>query len=138
MADDNATNRLLISRMLRDQPVDLLFAADGQDAVTQWRHYRPDLVLMDISMPVMSGIDATRAIRRIEAQEARPPTPVVATTAYTEDGKRVEIMTAGATDLLSKPFRRAQLLALLADHVPKAAGGPGAHKSPLCNVTPTG
>lgn len=138
VADDNATNRLLISRMLRDQPVDLLFAADGQDAVTQWRHYRPDLVLMDISMPVMSGIDATRAIRRIEAQEARPPTPVVATTAYTEDGKRVEIMTAGATDLLSKPFRRAQLLALLADHVPKAAGGAGAHKSPLCNVTPTG
>lgn len=138
VADDNETNRLLISRMLRDFPVNLLFAADGQDAVTQWQEYRPDMILMDISMPVMNGIDATRTIRQLEVDEACPPTPIVATTAYTEDGKRGEIMTAGATDLLSKPFRRMQLVSLLNRYVPKAAAGPLVHNSTLCNATTTG
>jgi CheY-like chemotaxis protein len=112
VADDNRVNRLLMARFLADQPIALDFACDGEEAVSMTLQLCPDLVFMDMSMPRMSGLDATR---QILAKMARPPT-IVALTANAFDSDRAACHEAGMTGFLTKPISRADLLAELARH----------------------
>jgi CheY-like chemotaxis protein len=90
LTEDNDVNALLITAMLDGVGVDVDRVGDGEAAIECWRSRRHDLVLMDIQMPGMDGHAATREIRRIEAAEGWPATPVYALTAYAfaDDARR--------------------------------------------------
>jgi CheY-like chemotaxis protein len=115
VAEDNRVNQLVISRMLAQLSHTIVLCADGQEAVAAVQGERPDLVLMDVQMPVMDGFAATAAIRRLEAEEpTRPRIPIVALTAFAVKGDRERCLAAGMDDYLSKPIQRDQLAAVLA------------------------
>lgn len=115
--DDNPTNRLVLQKMLASFRIRLSLAHDGAAAVAQWRSQRPDLVLMDISMPIMDGKEATRQIRAQESGAAH--TPIVALTAYTEADELSGLSDVGLDDILPKPVRRAMLETVLTKFAPK-------------------
>jgi PAS domain S-box-containing protein len=117
VAEDSDDNRLLVEHLLLDGPYDLTFVGDGGaavDAVTAAGPGGFDLVLMDIQMPVMDGLDATRAIREWESRQQVVETPIVALTAYAMKGDADRILEAGCTGRLSKPIRQAGLIETIA------------------------
>jgi CheY-like chemotaxis protein len=116
VAEDNAVNRLLVEKFLNTAPVELAFAQDGREAVAQFESFGPDVVLMDMSMPEMDGLEATRAIRAL----ARPQPVIVALTANALDSDRKACLAAGMDDFMSKPISKPRLLALLARLAPQA------------------
>lgn len=113
-ADDNATNRLVIEKMMRHFDIEFLTASDGQQALDMWQRHRPDLVLMDISMPVMDGTESARRIRAIEAAQNLPRTAIVAVTANAEEDAWKRVIDSELDDMIPKPVRRAKLVELLA------------------------
>ncbi|MGO9449591.1 MAG: response regulator [Candidatus Binataceae bacterium] len=119
-ADDVASNRALIHRMLRQMPFQIDDAVDGQDAVSRVMTASYDLVLMDMQMPVLDGYDAAAAIRKWERETHHPRVPIIALTASAleEDVKRA--VDAGCDVHLAKPFRRNDLLQLLLEQLAKA------------------
>ena len=97
---------------------------NGQDAVAAHGRLRPDIILMDVSMPGMNGYDATRAIRRLEAKGG-PVSRIVGVTAHALDGDRLKCLEAGMDDYLSKPVSEARLRAALSGVVdPPHAAAP--------------
>ena len=112
-AEDNRTNRLVLQRMLADQPVELAFAVDGHEAVAQFSAFRPDLIFMDISMPGMDGRAATRAIRALPKGAG---VPIIALTAHALAGDEDGFRAAGMTGYLTKPLRKAALVEVLRAH----------------------
>ncbi|PWE33984.1 hypothetical protein DDZ14_02135 [Maritimibacter sp. 55A14] len=113
-AEDNATNRLILRKMLEDTGAALHLARDGVEAVDLFSRLRPDLVLMDMSMPRRNGLDATAHIRGIEAARGWPRCSVLALTANAFAEDRVQCGAAGMDGFLIKPIRRADLLDALA------------------------
>ncbi|CUH51628.1 PAS domain-containing hybrid sensor histidine kinase/response regulator [Shimia marina] len=109
LAEDNRTNRLLVEKLLKDFPLTLLMAEDGAKAVEQVKTSQPDVILMDMSMPVMDGLDATRAIRALNM----PQPQIIAITANAYRSDREACIEAGMDDFVSKPLRRADLLVAL-------------------------
>ena len=123
VAEDNRTNRLVLSKMVKGLDIELEFAANGREALDAHARFAPDLVLMDISMPEMDGREATRAIRRREdATGAR--VPIVAVTAHALEGDRETILEAGIDAYLTKPVRKAALVEVILAHRPQAARPP--------------
>ena len=112
VAEDNPSNYKLVEVLLR-RDYDLLHAWNGKEAVALFSDSRPDLVLMDINMPVVDGYEALRLIR-----ELSPAVPVIALTAYAFETDRRRMFGAGFDDFLAKPFRadelRARVAAMLA------------------------
>ncbi len=108
-AEDNRTNQLVLRKMLTDAHIDLQMTQNGAEAVESFRKSRPDMVFMDISMPVMDGKEAARRIREIEGNG--PRIPIIAMTAHAMDSDRAEIAAAGIDHHMSKPLSRATLLA---------------------------
>jgi PAS domain S-box-containing protein len=127
VAEDFADNRVLIGAYLKGSPHTITFADDGRHALELFRAGHFDLVLMDIQMPVMDGLSATRAIRAYEAQEGRPPVSIVAVTAHAlpEDSKTSRL--AGCSDHLSKPVSKPALLQLI-ERVADGAASAGASR----------
>jgi len=107
-AEDNRTNQLVLSKMLKPLNIDLEFAVNGEEAVALYETFKPDLVFMDISMPRMDGKQATRKIREIEARNGGH-VPVVAMTAHALMDDDKSILEAGLDHYLTKPLRRAVL-----------------------------
>ena len=114
VADDNPTNRKVIELMLAATGVAATCVEDGRQAVEAWRAGGFDVVLMDLRMPVMDGLEAIRAIRREEAALGRTPTPVVVLSANTAPQDRAASAEAGATGHIGKPIEAETLLAALA------------------------
>ena len=112
-AEDAEVNRTLIHKYLNGFQVELDFAHDGREAVTKTLVGRPDLVLMDMSMPELNGIEATR---RIRAEAGYRPV-IIALTANAFDSDRDACLEAGMDGFLTKPVRKAQLLAGMAQHL---------------------
>ncbi len=113
LVDDSADNRLLIQAFLKATPHQVDIAEDGARAVAAFTAGNYDMVLMDVQMPVMDGYEATRAIRRWEREQGRPPVPIIMLTAhaYTED---VEMSAAaGSSHHLIKPVKKAKLLEII-------------------------
>lgn len=113
VAEDNRTNLLIAQRLLEPCIGTLWLAADGRQAVDLWRGHRPDLILMDISMPGMDGLTAARMIRAEEAQEGLAPVPIFALTAFSTEEHLQTFAAAGMNGALSKPVVRADLYAVL-------------------------
>lgn len=114
VAEDNRTNMLIARKLLERAVSTLDEATNGRIAVEKYLAARPDLVLMDVSMPEMDGLSATRAIRAHEAEAGLPRCPIYALTAYAARDEAEECLAAGLDGVLTKPLARADLYGLLA------------------------
>ena len=103
-AEDNSTNRLVLQAMLEPLDIELVLVNDGAQAVEAYRSQDFDLVLMDIQMPVMNGLDAARAIRELERRAERPYTPILALTANVMQHQLEDYADAGLDGHVAKPI----------------------------------
>ena len=110
VAEDNTTNQLVLRSLLRWFDLRLDIVPDGLAVVAAWRAHRPDLILMDVQMPRMNGIEATEAIRAAEAQEGLPRTPILGLTANAMRHQVQDYLAAGMDGSVAKPIRRSDLL----------------------------
>ncbi|MEC8902625.1 MAG: ATP-binding protein [Pseudomonadota bacterium] len=111
IVDDNSSNRELLKAMLESDTLHIVLAESGQEALEFARHQIADMVLMDIRMPGMDGIQATQALRRINNSWAR--CPIIAVTAHVLSTERQQWLAEGLDDVLIKPIDDAQLQQLL-------------------------
>jgi signal transduction histidine kinase/CheY-like chemotaxis protein len=111
LAEDNEVNVLILEEMLKASGHVVDVAPDGEAAVLKYREGRYDLVLMDMEMPRLDGLSATRAIRRLEVTQGRPHTPIVALTAQASSEDAQRSLAAGCDAHLSKPIGQGSLLA---------------------------
>lgn len=111
VAEDNRTNRFVIEKMLKTLSIDLIFAENGEEAIDRYQWTTPDIIFTDISMPKMDGREAARRIRRIEAAGNLPRCPIIAITAHAMEGDAEDILAAGIDHYLSKPVKKADLVA---------------------------
>ncbi|WP_165929180.1 ATP-binding protein [Shimia isoporae] len=103
VVDDNQTNRLLIELFLKRQGIAFESAENGVQAVAKTRSFAPDLVLMDVAMPEMNGLDATRAIRSAEVGRRVKPCTIIGLTAHTTPQDTANCLQAGMNAHMSKP-----------------------------------
>ena len=117
IADDTKVNRDVLSRMLSDLGVKIIEAEDGQQAVEMFRSHQPDIVFMDIRMPVMDGIEATRQLfDEFDCRGESPSRPkIVAISASALRHEEEEYFDAGFDDFIGKPFRFERLCECLAN-----------------------
>lgn len=108
LVEDNQDNREMLGRRLTRRGHRLTFAVDGAEAIALTQSERPQIVLMDLSLPVIDGWEATR---RIKADAALAAIPIIALTAHAMDGDREQAMAAGADDYDTKPVDLERLLA---------------------------
>ena len=114
MAEDNAINQKLIDTLLAKWGHEVTLAHDGQQAVHLFTCQAFDLILMDIHMPVMNGLEATRKIRSLEAAQGNGShMPIYALTAAALLEEREEALSLGMDGYLTKPINKAELNALL-------------------------
>jgi CheY-like chemotaxis protein len=116
VAEDNPDNQEILARRLKRKGFDVIVASDGQKAVEMTLSERPDMVLMDISMPVMSGLEATIALRK---HENLADLPIIALTAHAMDRDREKCFAAGCTNFATKPVDFKNLLNLIAENCPQ-------------------
>jgi len=107
LVEDNEMNRDMLSRRLTRRGFEVVFAADGQQGVDLARSEKPDIILMDMSLPVMDGWEATR---RIKADDTMRRIPVIGLTAHAMSGDREKAIEAGCDDYDSKPVEIDRLL----------------------------
>ena len=116
LVEDNEMNRDMLSRRLIRNGFDVLMAVNGQQGVDMTRSERPDLVLMDMSLPVMDGWEATRTLK---ADESTKAIPVIALTAHAMESDRAQAMQAGCDDFDTKPIELPRLLGKINALLPK-------------------
>jgi len=112
-AEDNATNRMVLHALIEPLDAELLLVTNGREAVEAFAGGRFDVVLMDVQMPEMNGLDATRAIRRRETEEGWAPTPILALTANVMSHQLESYLAAGMDGHIAKPLDVAALYAAL-------------------------
>jgi two-component system cell cycle response regulator DivK len=121
VVEDTEDNRRIIRDLLTSFDYELLEAADGAEGVAMAQAHHPDLILMDIQLPVMDGYEATRRIRAIP-ELAR--VPIVAVTSYALSGDEAKTRAAGCDGYVAKPFSPRQLLAKIREFLPDAPPPP--------------
>jgi CheY-like chemotaxis protein len=105
IAEDEAINRLYLTRMLQSAGLEVVAVKDGQAALEETeRERRPDFILMDITMPRMTGTEACRIIRAEEAEKGLSPVPIIALTAHARTEDRAACAEAGMDGFIAKPF----------------------------------
>ena len=107
LVEDNELNRDMLSRRLKRKEFEVVFALDGQEGVDKASSESPDLILMDMSLPVMDGWEATKAIK---ANEATKDIPLIALTAHAMAGDREKALEAGCDEYDTKPVDFKRLL----------------------------
>ena len=107
LVEDNELNRDMLSRRLNRRGYDVVFAVDGAQALEMARSEKPDIILMDMSLPVMDGWEATR---RVKSDDALRNVPVIALTAHTMSGDREKALEAGCDDYDTKPVEFDRLI----------------------------
>ncbi len=119
VAEDNKTNQLVFRKMVAGFDLNLRFANNGEEAVAAYQQDRPDIIFMDISMPIMDGKEATQSIRDLEPEGVH--TPIIAVTAHAVEGDKETILEAGLDDYLTKPIRKAEITAKLMQYAEQVA-----------------
>ena len=107
LVEDNEFNRKIVHDLLARQPYDLMEAHDGEAGVEAARREKPDLIIMDVQLPKLSGLDATR---RIRAEPETAKIPIIVVTSFALSGDDKKAMDAGASAYLAKPYSPRQLL----------------------------
>ena len=120
-AEDNPTNRQVLAAVMESLGIDIDIVTDGKQAIEAWNVGAYDLILMDIQMPVMDGIDAAREIRAREVSEGRRRTPIVALTANALTHQVDEYLAAGMDDHVAKPIEIAKLYEAISAALTNAA-----------------
>ena len=115
VVDDKTENRLLLNQFLTDIGFEIKEAANGKESIAICTDWHPDLILMDIHMPVMNGIDATIEIKK---RFNKDPIPVVALTASAFEERKLEVLKAGCDDFISKPIKDTLLFEKIAQYIP--------------------
>lgn len=118
LVEDNQVNRELVREMLEGDEFEVFEAENGLEALHMLPQTSPDLVLLDIQMPVLDGI---AAIKQLRQKPQYADLPVVALTAYAMVGDKERVFAAGFTGYLSKPIERKALLAEIHQHLQKSA-----------------
>jgi CheY-like chemotaxis protein len=107
LVEDNEMNRDMLSRRLQRKGYEVILAVDGEQGVQASRAESPDLVLMDMSLPILDGWEATR---RLRAEEATRALPIIALTAHAMPGDEQKALEAGCDDYDTKPIDLPRLL----------------------------
>jgi len=115
--EDNEPNRVMLRDLLKRTTYQLMEAEDGEAGVAAARETHPDLILMDIQLPKLSGLEA---MRRIRAETATANTPMIAITSFALSGDEKKAREAGATAYLTKPYSPSGLLSLIRTLLPEA------------------
>ena len=115
--EDNEMNRKIVRDLLKRTKYQLVEAFDGEAGVAKALEIRPDLILMDIQLPKISGMEATR---RLRADAATATTPIIAITSFALSGDEQKAKEAGATAYLAKPYSPRDLLQLIRQYAPEA------------------
>lgn len=118
LVEDNEVNRMVARRMLERLGLSVRVAGDGREALALLARETVDCVLMDMQMPVMDGLEATREIRRREGARGLRPVPIIALTANAMGDERRRCLEAGMDAHLAKPYRRQTLARLLSRFLP--------------------
>ncbi|MEM7018122.1 MAG: response regulator, partial [Pseudomonadota bacterium] len=113
VVDDRFENRSLLIQLLNEVGFETTEAANGQEAVEQWQAWSPDLIFMDMRMPVMDGYEATKRI----TTQAGPPTTVIALTASAFEEDRGRVLASGCADFMRKPFKEHEIFEAIAKYL---------------------
>ncbi len=132
LAEDNPANQMVIKNILESSNLQVDIVANGQEAIEAVRHLPYDIVLMDISMPEMDGITATREIRQLPGEISK--LPIIALTAHALSGDKERFLAAGMNDYLSKPIDRAAMLHCIGNTIDQKPQPDSA--SPQANTSP--
>ncbi len=112
--EDQEDNRRILRDLLSSAGFEIVEAVDGERGVAAAAAHVPDLILMDIQLPIIDGLEATR---RIKAQAALRHIPIIAVTSYALSGDDIKAREAGCDDYVTKPFSPRQLLAKVKGHL---------------------
>lgn len=110
VVEDNFGNQCVIKNMLRDREFDMTIVENGKQACQSLKVEHYDLVLMDVSMPVMNGMEATKNIRQYEREKNLPAVPIVALTVHSVKGDEERFLATGMDDYLAKPVNKSTLV----------------------------
>ena len=115
VVEDQEDNRQILRDLLGNTGYEMVEAENGQDALTGAAAELPDLILMDIQLPILDGYEATR---RIKASPALAAIPVIAITSYALSGDEEKARAAGCDDYVTKPYSPRKLLAKIREYLP--------------------
>jgi two-component system, cell cycle response regulator DivK len=116
LVDDFEDSRFSLSKLLEIEGYEVIEATDGQQAIEKALSDKPDLILMDLSLPVIDGLSATRQIRQSDAMKL---VPIIALTAHDLIDIQGQAQAAGCTDYAPKPVDFTKLIALMAKYLPQ-------------------
>jgi two-component system cell cycle response regulator DivK len=114
VVEDHEDNRRIVRELLASAGFEMIEAVDGDEGLALARMHNPDLILMDIQLPVLDGYEATR---RMKADPALRSIPVIAVTSYALSGDDERAYAAGCVAYVTKPFSPRQLLAKIREHL---------------------
>ncbi|HEV7412863.1 MAG TPA: response regulator [Casimicrobiaceae bacterium] len=115
--EDNEYNRKIVRQLLGRTSYKLVEAVDGESGVALAQQLVPQLILMDVQLPKMSGLDATRVLK---ADPRTSDIPIIVITSFALSGDREKAAVAGADNYLAKPYSPRELLALVRQYLPEA------------------
>ena len=115
--EDNEYNRKIVRQLFKTTSYKLIEAVDGEDGVALAQKELPNLILMDVQLPKMSGLDATK-LRKADVRTSHIPVIVITSVALSGDRERAA--EAGATSYLAKPYSPRELLALVREQLPES------------------
>jgi two-component system, cell cycle response regulator DivK len=115
VVEDQEDNRQIVRDLLTTTDYEVIEAENGEEALAAIAKQQPDLILMDIQLPMMDGYEATR---RIKADPALRAIPIIAVTSYALSGDEEKARAAGCDDFVPKPFSPRQLLAKIQKYLP--------------------
>jgi two-component system cell cycle response regulator DivK len=117
VVEDQEDNRQILRDLLSNAGYEMTEAVNGEEALAEVARQRPDLILMDIQLPVMDGYEATR---RIRINPDMKSLPIIAVTSYALAGDESKALAAGCDAYVTKPFSPRQLLAKIREYLPKS------------------
>ena len=112
--EDNPSNRKVVRYLLRQTPHELIEAANGQEGLDMAISEQPDLILLDIQLPILSGYEVAR---RLKANEKHAGIPIIAITSYALSGDDNKAIEAGCDDYIAKPYKPQVLMYCLAKYL---------------------